>query len=96
MDKGDRAGWRIANYKAAAEKLKARLTKRGAAASHGPRPGSTAGRAGGGGSPNDKQAWLSIIKVLKAKELLPCSKSTVAVSRRFFRVSPLPRRLALQ
>ena len=60
MDKGDKAGWRVAHYKAAAEKLKARLTKRGAAASHGPRAASTAGRAGGGGTPNDRQAWLSI------------------------------------
>ncbi len=72
IDKGENAGWRVPQYKAIAEKLKARVLKRGGGAAYGPSLASSAGRAGGGTTSNDRHAWLTLIKVLKAKELLPC------------------------
>jgi antiviral helicase SKI2 len=72
VDKGESSGWRLAQYQAVSEKLKARLAKRGGAAAYGPSSSSTAGRAGGGATSSDRQAWLALMKVLKAQDLLPC------------------------
>lgn len=72
VDGGDAvAGWKLGNYRAAAERLKGRMDKRGGAAAYGAMRSNTAGRSGGGTSREDQRVWGSLMAVLQRDSLLP-------------------------
>ena len=72
VDTGDTVlGWKSGNYRTAADRLKARLDKRGGAAAYGPQRGASAGRSGGGTTKEDQRVWSLLVSLLQKEQLLP-------------------------